>query len=80
MGEEVHVTREKMPSKVHLHPGCAPALTKNRLDYYVGDVVLPSPPAPEGMEDEDPRLRAIALRFHDDGAALVVSYLAHGIR
>ncbi|EIW56587.1 WD40 repeat-like protein, partial [Trametes versicolor FP-101664 SS1] len=52
---------------------------EKRPNYYVGDVVLPSPPAPEGMEDEDPRLRAIALRFHDDGAALVVSYLAHGI-
>ncbi|KAI0323557.1 WD40 repeat-like protein [Cubamyces sp. BRFM 1775] len=52
-------------------------ITPNR---YSGDVVLPAPPEHENIEHSpDQRLRAITVRFHDDGAALVVSYLAHGI-
>ncbi|KAI0323606.1 WD40 repeat-like protein [Cubamyces sp. BRFM 1775] len=64
MGEEVHVTRERMPNQ------------------YVGDTVLPPPPESPDMDklpDSERRLRPVALQFHDEGAALIVAYLAHGI-
>ncbi|KAH9855535.1 WD40-repeat-containing domain protein [Lenzites betulinus] len=50
--------------------------TQNR---YGGDVALPSPADPVITGAGEWRLRAIALKFHDRGTALIVSYLGHGI-
>ncbi|KAL1944054.1 hypothetical protein VTO73DRAFT_3872 [Trametes versicolor] len=57
-------------------------VTRERTpNCYSGNVVFPPPPEPERLSDKaDQRLRAVALKFHDDGKSLIVSYLAHGIR
>ncbi|OJT09660.1 hypothetical protein TRAPUB_13856 [Trametes pubescens] len=50
------------------------------LDFYVGNLVLPSPGDPvQVSEFVEQRERAVAVHFHKDGAALIVSYMAHGI-
>ncbi|KAH9855123.1 WD40-repeat-containing domain protein [Lenzites betulinus] len=65
MGEQVHLTREKSQNT------------------YSGAMILPTPPEPEGNAEPgsglERRLRAVALKFHDGGSSLIVSYLSHGI-
>lgn len=41
-----------------------------------GEGLAPSGPLQRRPEQ---RLRALALKFHDEGAALIVSYLSHGV-
>ena len=50
------------------------------IDKYAGNVIMPAPPdfTPASDQDEE-RLRPVVVKFHKEGANLIVCYLTHGI-